>query len=227
LAATAFAFARGSDATQIHACVKDSGDVRIVSSAAACKKNENAIDWSVTGPAGPQGLQGPKGDKGDKGDPGSAGVPPGDQPNNLNATLTLNGITQTIPLQSFSWGAENPTTIGSATGGAGAGKIKFNEIHVRFAENAVTPTLLLRLATGQHFSDGSISYTVAGGTAKISLDTIFTTTLDGGGADHGALPAVDLTLLTGKLAVTETPTGGSPVTEGWDQIQNKHWLPGE
>src|SRR5262245_6539865 len=27
----------------------------------------------------------------------------------------------------FSFGLENPTTIGSATGGAGAGKIKFNE----------------------------------------------------------------------------------------------------
>lgn len=26
----------------------------------------------------------------------------------------------------FSFGVENPTTIGSATGGAGAGKIKFN-----------------------------------------------------------------------------------------------------
>ena len=30
-------------------------------------------------------------------------------------------------IKDFSFGIENPTTIGSATGGAGAGKIKFNE----------------------------------------------------------------------------------------------------
>ena len=32
-------------------------------------------------------------------------------------------------------GVENPTTIGSATGGAGAGKIKFKRMSVGFADN--------------------------------------------------------------------------------------------
>jgi len=220
LGAAAFAFARGSDTTTIHACVKDSGDVRIVAAASACKSNESALDWNVTGPVGPQGPQGPKGDQ------GPAGVSPADQPNNLDATLTLSGITQTIPVKSFSWAAENPTTIGSATGGAGAGKVQFDEIVVTIAENEVAPTLFHDLAAGQHFSDGTISYTVAGGTAQVSLDTIFISELHAGGADHGALPAVQLTLLAGKIALTETPTGGSPVTKGWDQIQNRDWTPG-
>jgi len=34
-------------------------------------------------------------------------------------------------ISDFSFGVENPTTIGSATGGAGAGKIKFNEFTIK------------------------------------------------------------------------------------------------
>ena len=34
-------------------------------------------------------------------------------------------------IKDFSFGVENPTTIGSATGGAGAGKIKFNEFTIK------------------------------------------------------------------------------------------------
>jgi hypothetical protein len=34
-------------------------------------------------------------------------------------------------IRDFSFGVENPTTIGSATGGAGAGKIKFNEFTIK------------------------------------------------------------------------------------------------
>jgi hypothetical protein len=34
-------------------------------------------------------------------------------------------------IKDWSFGVENPTTIGSATGGAGAGKIKFGEINIK------------------------------------------------------------------------------------------------
>jgi hypothetical protein len=33
-------------------------------------------------------------------------------------------------IKDFSFGVENPTTIGSATSGAGAGKAKFNEFEI-------------------------------------------------------------------------------------------------
>jgi hypothetical protein len=70
----------------IHACVKDNGDVRIVSAATDCRTPEHAISWNIvgpTGPAGPTGAQGaqgdvgptgPQGPKGDKGDKGDAGT---------------------------------------------------------------------------------------------------------------------------------------------------------
>jgi hypothetical protein len=34
-------------------------------------------------------------------------------------------------IKDFSFGVENPTTIGSATGGAGTGKISFNEFNIK------------------------------------------------------------------------------------------------
>jgi hypothetical protein len=39
----------------------------------------------------------------------------------------VEGFATPFEIKDFSFGIENPTTIGSATGGAGAGKVKFNE----------------------------------------------------------------------------------------------------
>jgi hypothetical protein len=42
-------------------------------------------------------------------------------------------------IKDFSFGVENPTTIGSATGGAGAGKIKFNEFSITKTTDSASP----------------------------------------------------------------------------------------
>src|SRR2546423_9122241 len=42
-------------------------------------------------------------------------------------------------IKDFSFGVENPTTIGSATGGAGAGKIKFNEFTIKKTTDVSSP----------------------------------------------------------------------------------------
>ena len=42
-------------------------------------------------------------------------------------------------IKDFSFGIENPTTIGSATGGAGAGKIKFNEFLITKTTDKASP----------------------------------------------------------------------------------------
>ena len=42
-------------------------------------------------------------------------------------------------IKDFSFGIENPTTIGSATGGAGAGKIKFNEFSITKTTDSASP----------------------------------------------------------------------------------------
>ena len=70
-----------------HGCVANgNGVLRVLAPGDSCKRNEDPIDWSRTGPQGvqgPQGAQGPKGDtgatgaQGPKGDTGAQG-PAGD-----------------------------------------------------------------------------------------------------------------------------------------------------
>lgn len=91
LAGATMASAHGGDATLIHACVAQKGgdddddggpgSVRIVGPNDACKRDETAIHWSITGAQGPQGPPGPQGPQGPAGPPGDAGPP---------VTLTVN-----------------------------------------------------------------------------------------------------------------------------------------
>ena len=54
-----------------------------------------------------------------------------------------------IEASSFEAGAENPATIGSATGGAGAGKVKFKEFTIVKTVDAATPLFFEKLSLGQ------------------------------------------------------------------------------
>ncbi len=55
---------------QIYACVKDNGQIRIISQNIGCKDNETALSWNQQGP---QGIPGPSGVPGPQGAPGSGG----------------------------------------------------------------------------------------------------------------------------------------------------------
>ena len=54
----------------------------------------------------------------------------------------------------FSFGIENPTTIGSATGGAGAGKIKFNEFTIKKTTDSASPAFFGNAESGSHYFVG-------------------------------------------------------------------------
>ncbi|UCC89967.1 MAG: collagen-like protein, partial [Anaerolineales bacterium] len=60
------------DTNTIHACAK-TNHVRIVDSAADCKRSEEHIFWNVVGPIGPQGPQGDPGPTGPQGPQGPEG----------------------------------------------------------------------------------------------------------------------------------------------------------
>src|SRR5437879_6111259 len=73
---------------------------------------------------------------------------PGDgrDPNNSKA----------FEIKDFSFGVENPTTIGSATGGAGAGKIKFSEFTIKKTVDKASPAFFKVCATGDHFPKATL-----------------------------------------------------------------------
>jgi hypothetical protein len=69
-AGAVYAFGEGG---VIRACVKDNGQVRIVSDPAECKDQESLLEWNIVGPEGPQGAQGEQGPQGEQGEPGPQG----------------------------------------------------------------------------------------------------------------------------------------------------------
>src|SRR6476659_9963252 len=62
-----------------------------------------------------------------------------------------------IEILSFSWGLSNPSSIGSATGGAGAGKVKFNEFQIVKMIDSASPKLMEKCCQGEHISSGQLT----------------------------------------------------------------------
>jgi len=137
-------------------------------------------------------------------------------------------------IKDFSFGVENPTTIGSATGGAGAGKIKFNEFTIKKQTDTASPWFFKNCCAGAHYKTVTIEMRKSGGdpnsAGKVFLqfkfETVFTTKIDWSGpGDEG--PEESITFVYGKLGVkyftqaSSGEMGGKTPFSGWDQILNK------
>jgi len=136
-------------------------------------------------------------------------------------------------IKDFSFGVENPTTIGSSTGGAGAGKIKFNEFTIKKTTDKASPLFFKNCCVGSHYKTVTIEMRKAGGDPTASgkpflqfkFDTVFTTKIDWSGpGDEG--PEESITFVYGKLGVKywlqvpDKGTQGDQKFSGWDQVQN-------
>jgi len=137
-----------------------------------------------------------------------------------------------IELKSFDWGVENPTTIGSMSGGAGAGKAKFDELTVEKAVDSTTPQLLERLAQGRHFAGVEIDARKTGPTAasaskpiRYYFSTAFLASQTQSGDAGDDAPQEKLTFVyggVGQRVTRQTPTGapGNTVFGNWSVMTN-------
>jgi len=183
--------------------------------------------------------------EGGSSDPGASGFTPAAQAaaarepkpvampdiSTLDFVAENGGTNMTFEIKDWSFGVENPTTIGSATGGAGAGKIKFNEFTIKKTVDKASPVLFKACATGSHYKSVTLTMRKAGGDPNsagtpfltFKFGTVFTTKIDWSGpGDEG--PEESITFVYGTLAVQYMPqdaTNGS--SAGWDQVQNKEW----
>lgn len=128
-------------------------------------------------------------------------------------------------IKDFSFGIENPTTIGSATGGAGAGKIKFNEFTIKKTTDSASATFFKNCCAGAHYKTVIIEMRKAGRDSmeflRFKFETVFTTKIDWSGpGDEG--PEESITFVYGKLGLKFIPQepGSKPVVAGWDQVTN-------
>jgi type VI secretion system secreted protein Hcp len=139
-------------------------------------------------------------------------------PPNRGVFLTVDGMNGpngspcAFEIKNFSFGVENPTTIGSATGGAGAGKIKFNDFTIKRTTDSASPLFFQKCATGEHIPKVTLTMRKAGGDPSsagtpfltFTFGTVFTSKIDWSGpGDEG--PEESITFVYGDLAVDYHP----------------------
>src|SRR5207244_3640932 len=131
-------------------------------------------------------------------------------------------------IKDFSFSVENPTTIGSATSGAGAGKIKFSEFTIKKTTDSASPAFFKNCCAGAHYQKVTIEMRKAGGDPasagkpflQFKFDTVFTTKIDWSGpGDEG--PEESITFVYGKLGVNY---GNSQF--GLPPLEALHFVPG-
>jgi type VI secretion system Hcp family effector len=150
----------------------------------------------------------------------------------VDAIITFESVTggsapAAFAIKDFAFGAESSTTIGTATGGAAVGKVKFNEFTIKKTTDQSSPVFFKNCCLGAHYKTVSVSMRQVGpdGVSKEFLrfrfETVFTTRIDWAGpGDEG--PEESITFVYGKLGIRFTPEGGlKPVASGWDQVTNK------
>jgi len=150
----------------------------------------------------------------------------------VDAFITFEGVSvgsapAAFEIKDFSFGVENPTTIGSATGAA-AGKVKFKEFTIKKTTDQASPVFFKNCCAGAHYKTVTVSMRRTGGEVaareylRFKFDTVLTTKIDWSGAgDEG--PEESITFVYGKLGIKFTPQeqGAKSVAAGWDQVTNR------
>lgn len=136
-----------------------------------------------------------------------------------------------IDVESFSWGENNVTTIGSATSGAGAGKVKFDTFVFVTRVSQASPILAQMCANGTHAPTAVLTARKAGGKQeeyyKVTFKTVFITaykSIGAGGTE--VIPRDEVTCLFGEYEIDYKPQSGdgklgASIKTGWNQIMNK------
>ena len=149
----------------------------------------------------------------------------------LQLTQALTGqpeIREAIAVESFSWSPQSSTTIGTATGGAGAGKIAFNEFHIKKKVDRASPVLFRQMARGAHYKTAILTLRKPGEKEPYmtyTMDTAFINKIDYG-AGSPEVANEEITFVFGRMSIQNVDrnadgTLAAPaVTYGWDQMTN-------
>jgi type VI secretion system secreted protein Hcp len=141
-------------------------------------------------------------------------------------------------IKDFSFSIESPHSVGSASGGAGAGKAKFNEFTIKKVTDKSSPVFLAALGSGIHYTTACVAVRKSGADAGeasgkpyliYSFGMVFVTKLDWSGpGDEG--PEESIAFTYGQFGISYSPQKpdgslGTAVIQGWSQTANKKWDP--
>lgn len=136
-----------------------------------------------------------------------------------------------IQLDSWSWGETNSgSAIGSATGGAGAGKVSMQDFHFTSKISKASPLLMLHCANGKHIKEAVLAARRRNQFEflKYTLEDVLVTSVQEAASGTGdqVIPEDSVSLNFAKISVEfkEQKTDGTPgatVTFQWDLSANK------
>jgi len=79
--------------------------------------------------------------------------------------LTAPAATGWIEIFSFSWGASNPTTVGTGSTGLSAGKVSISSFNIMKKTELSSPKLFSACCAGQHYATATVVLRKATGTS--------------------------------------------------------------
>ncbi len=135
-----------------------------------------------------------------------------------------------IDVLSFSFTVTNNASIGSATAGAGAGKVVFGTFQFSMHVNTASPALFATCCEGNHFNTASLFIRKAGGRQEVYLrydfELVFITSIQTQSVDGDPIPVETVMVKYGSLKETyraQTAAGGvgGSLQGGWNQVTNK------
>jgi type VI secretion system secreted protein Hcp len=133
-----------------------------------------------------------------------------------------------IEIYSFSWGASNPTTVGSSTGGLSAGKVQVSSFNIMKKSDKASPVLFNACCTGKHFDDAVVTLNKAtgdGGQAmflKYTFTDVMVESVQWSGSTGGDdTPTESVSLAFAKVEIEyqqqdSKGSVGKPVLASWD-----------
>jgi len=135
-----------------------------------------------------------------------------------------------VPISQFQFEIQNVTNIGSATSGAGAGKVQFQPVTIERPVDRASPLLFQMCASGQHFQQVQLLVAKTGGQGPAAgqeaaflvytLSLVFIQNISWSFTTGGNVMET-LNLEAGSIGVKFLDTSTGAVANGnWDQVSN-------
>jgi len=142
--------------------------------------------------------------------------------------------TSAFELKGFKVEVKNPTSLGSAGGGAGTGKCQLEPFEITKVTDNCSPSLFKCCATGQHYAKAVIALRKAGGGGggktgyvylKYTFNMVFVNSISWSGSSGDDLPEEVVQFAYGSVTVDYWPQkagGGAGVVNSttWNQVNN-------
>ena len=148
----------------------------------------------------------------------------------------LSGTKGWSALKSVTFSTEHPASIGTASLGAGGGKVQFNDFTITKFVDIASPMLFLSLCSGDSIKDAQIVMRKAvggtgtsGATGYLIYDfyLLFVTKIETSLEEEGEAPVETVTFAYGATQISyqkQKLTGdmdGSPLIKSWSRITNQ------